>query len=146
MKYDNIVLAVDAVITVDDKVLLIKRNTETFKGKYALPGGKVEKDELLKDSLVREVKEEIGLDVVPFAMLGIYDEVKRDPRGRVVSVVYLCRPVSDFPKEFNASKREVQSVEFIPMRDIVDGKVELAFDHARMIKSYYAISHMGKRM
>ena len=137
----------DAIIPVDNKVLLIKRNTEPFKGKYALPGGKVEDKELIKDALIREVKEELGIDVVPFAMLGVYDVPDRDPRGRYVSIAYLCKPEGELTKEnIKASKREVESVELIPLIDIVEGKIEMAFDHIKMIKSYYAISRMGKRV
>lgn len=47
------------------QILLIKRSDkEKFdKGKWELPGGKLEHDTLISDNLIKEVKEETGLDV-----------------------------------------------------------------------------------
>jgi 8-oxo-dGTP diphosphatase len=93
MKTSDIFVAVDAIIlSEDNKVLLIKRTTEPFKGMYCLPGGYVGKEELLKDAIKREVKEETGLEIDPVAMLGVYDEIKRDPRHRTITMTYLLDP------------------------------------------------------
>ena len=53
-----------AIITFPpDKILLIKRATVPFKGYWALPGGRVDPGETVEQTIVREVKEETGLDV-----------------------------------------------------------------------------------
>lgn len=57
-------LVVGAVVQHDAKVLLLKRLEEDFMGGiFELPSGKVEPSEGLDDALIREVKEETGLDV-----------------------------------------------------------------------------------
>jgi len=143
----QIYVAVDAIIMSDSgKLLLIKRNKEPFKDCYALPGGHVEKDELLKEAIVREVKEETGLDVYPVAMMGVYDDPKRDPRYRLISMVYICR----FEKEPNESKfkfdeKEIQEVCLVPIVDVLAGKIKLGFDHEKMVKTYHQILMLGKR-
>lgn len=44
------------------EVLLAKRGIEPNKGKYDLPGGFLNLDEIVEDAVVREVKEELGLE------------------------------------------------------------------------------------
>ncbi|MBI5051525.1 NUDIX hydrolase [Candidatus Micrarchaeota archaeon] len=81
--------ACDAVIIKDEKVVLIKRAAEPFKGEWALPGGRIEDNETAEACLVREAKEETNLDVRPLKLVGIYSDPKRDPRG-VLAAAYLC--------------------------------------------------------
>jgi len=50
----------------DSKVLVVSRKM----GGYGFPGGKVDKDERISDALIREVKEETGLDVSAYRLLG----------------------------------------------------------------------------
>ena len=89
-------VAVDLVVlTVRDgqlQVLVIERGTEPFKGRLALPGGFVLEDEDLLDAAERELAEETGVLGVRFHLeqLGTYGSPTRDPRGRVISVVYLA--------------------------------------------------------
>ena len=65
-KYKNIGIHLTATIfTVDKgvtKVLLIKRNNEPYKGYWALPGGAMYNDERIKDGILRELKEKVGID------------------------------------------------------------------------------------
>jgi len=49
-------------IMFENKFLLINRNKEPYIGKWCLVGGKLELDETLQDGMLREVKEETGLD------------------------------------------------------------------------------------
>ncbi|TCP66061.1 NUDIX domain-containing protein [Baia soyae] len=57
--------AVGAVVQKDNKVLILRRLPDDFMGGvYELPSGKVEADEPIDKALIREVKEETGLDVV----------------------------------------------------------------------------------
>ncbi len=82
-------LTVDVVIENDrGEVLLMRRNTEPFKGTWVLPGGYVEAGETVEQAAVREVKEEVGLDVALTRLLGVYSTPGRDPRGAVVSVAF----------------------------------------------------------
>lgn len=50
----------------DDEVLVVSRKG----GGYGFPGGKVDEGERIVDGLIREVKEETGLDVTDYALLG----------------------------------------------------------------------------
>jgi mutator protein MutT len=66
-------IAVGAICIHDGQMLLIRRGREPSRGKWSLPGGRVEKGELLADALVREVREETGLEVEVGELAGILE-------------------------------------------------------------------------
>jgi 8-oxo-dGTP diphosphatase len=100
-RYPRAALSVDAIVFVKDPfyVLLIRRGREPYKGKWALPGGFVEMNELLEESCIRELKEETGLSLKEMQQFKVYDSINRDPRGRTISVVYFAELVSPFKAE-----------------------------------------------
>ena len=53
----------DGVLIKDQKILLLKRSVEPFRGCWHLVGGHVQENETLKEALKREFKEETNLDV-----------------------------------------------------------------------------------
>lgn len=94
---DRPVVGVGAVIVDGGRVVLVKRASEPLKGEWSLPGGAVEIGEILADAVVREVREETGLEVRVGPVVEVLDRVHRSPDGRVeyhfVLVDYLCAPV-----------------------------------------------------
>lgn len=70
------------------KILLIKRAGEPFAGSWALPGGFLEIDEDLDACAQRELREETGIGDVYVEQLYTFGRPDRDPRERVISVVY----------------------------------------------------------
>ena len=115
-------LTVDAVILKDGRFVLIRRKNEPFKGLWALPGGFVEAGEKVEDAARREAREETGLDIELLALLGVYSDPKRDPRGHTVSVVYLAKPAGG---ELRAADDAEEAALFGALN-----YPDLAFDHA----------------
>lgn len=54
---------VAAVIVNDDKVLATQRGYGEFKGGWEFPGGKIEAGESPEEALIREIKEELEMDI-----------------------------------------------------------------------------------
>jgi len=57
------IVGVGTVIVQDGKLVLVKRGVEPGKGKWSIPGGAVELGETVRDTAMREAKEECGLDI-----------------------------------------------------------------------------------
>jgi 8-oxo-dGTP diphosphatase len=80
-------LAVDCIVLVPSGLVLIERQNPPYG--YALPGGFVDVGETCSQAAIREMKEELNLDVTLLGQLGVYDKPDRDPRQHVVSVVFV---------------------------------------------------------
>ena len=87
-------VGVGAVIVHEGRVLLVRRGTEPLRGRWSIPGGLVELGEMLRDAVVREAREETGLEVEPVELVELLDRIHRED-GRIryhyVIADYLCR-------------------------------------------------------
>jgi 8-oxo-dGTP diphosphatase len=125
-------LAVDGVVRLWDGerfkgIVLIERRYEPLG--YALPGGFVEVGETVEKAVLREVKEETGLDAQIVKLLGVYSEPNRDPRFHVVSVVFVLDAYGE-PKGGDDAKKAV----VFPLEDLPFDKI--VFDHAKILKDF----------
>lgn len=77
------IFGVGAIVFKGNDVLLIKRGRPPGKGNWSLPGGAVELGESAKAALVREVREETGLEVAPEKLIAVVDIIGRDGDGAV---------------------------------------------------------------
>ncbi len=119
-------LTVDAIILYEGRILLIRRGCEPFKGRLALPGGFVNEDETVEEAVLREAKEETGLDTEIVRLIGVYSDPGRDPRGPTVSVCYRLQVTGGKPR----ASSDAAAVELVPRRLVP----ALAFDHGRMLE------------
>ncbi len=115
-------------------VLLVKRDVEPFKDKWALPGGFVRIDESLEEAAKRELVEETGVKDVYLEQLYTFGDVKRDPRGRVITVAYMALINS---KEITLSaSTDAKETSWFPIKKIPP----LAFDHKKILT--YALKRL----
>jgi len=89
------VLGVGALLFDRGRILLVERGKEPLKGYWSLPGGVLEIGETLEQGVIREVREETGLEVKPVKMLEIFERIIRDAHGapeyHYVLIDYICR-------------------------------------------------------
>jgi ADP-ribose pyrophosphatase YjhB (NUDIX family) len=115
-------------------ILLIKRDTVPFKGYWALPGGRAEPGENVEQTIVREVKEETGLDVVVVRKIGEYHE-----QGIQEGVEYDYYPACFLVKvvggEMKRQQSEIQEIQLFSLDDVPEN---LAFVHNDMVNDYLA--------
>jgi 8-oxo-dGTP diphosphatase len=120
-------LTTDAVLFVSpSEILLIRRGRPPFKGMWALPGGFVDYGETVENAILRELREETGVHGNIVALLGVYSDPARDPRGHTVSVVFVVTGRRDEVRAGDDAA-ETRVVPFPPTHQ------PLAFDHSRII-------------
>ena len=141
-------LVIFTVLDTDLKVRLVKRKEPPFQGWWALPGGAVrvsddpgDLGESVEEAAHRELEQETGLPKGStfIEQVHTFGAPKRDPRGRVISVVYvaLVRP------DLSPLIRAATDGEDVQWRSMTQ-PVALAFDHITMIER--ALSKIRDRM
>lgn len=126
-------VVVDAIITKEQKILLVKRAPHLWNGnKWALPGGFLDRDENLEQSIVREVKEETGLDGKVVKLFKIIDDPSRKNEDRQnVAFVYIV----DASGEIKFDPKEVSEAKWFDINQLPK-EADFAFDHFEIIKEY----------
>ena len=110
------------------QLLLIQRKHEPFKDHWALPGGFLDMDETVEQCVRRELKEETGIEVDKVEQVFIASKVDRDPRGRVISVIFysiIDRQKMNVKAGDDAAVAKWFSINALP---------KLAFDHDEVMK------------
>ncbi len=112
--------------------LAVKRGSEPHKGRWALPGGFVDKDEPLDKAALRELAEETGVSSRSLRLhqVAAYGAPQRDPRGRVVSVAWLAALPGNTAAQGGDDASEA---EWFPVTELLKPR-RLAFDHATILK------------
>jgi 8-oxo-dGTP diphosphatase len=144
-KYPKPAVAVDivvfSIISDELKILLIKRGQQPFTDMWSLPGGFVRIHEPLENAALRELEEETGIKDVYLEQLYTFGDPKRDPRGRVISVVYFALLDSTKIKPYKTGEEEIIDVQWVNIEEIPHN---LAFDHDEIIK--YALKRLRYKL
>jgi 8-oxo-dGTP diphosphatase len=128
-RYNNRAVTIDAVVIKENKVLLIKRGVEPFKDYWALPGGHVDWDETLEETVKREVKEELDVNVTNLKQIGIYSDPSRHPK-QAINVAYAVAIEGEIKPGDDAKEFKWFDLNKLP---------KLAFDHKQIIEDYRKI-------
>jgi ADP-ribose pyrophosphatase YjhB (NUDIX family) len=82
-----------SVVEMEGRILLLRRSNAPGRGKWALPGGFVDRDEEVGAAAVRETAEECGVQTRVKELLGVYSY----PGELVVIIAYVAEHLSGEP-------------------------------------------------
>jgi ADP-ribose pyrophosphatase YjhB (NUDIX family) len=103
---------VTGVVVEDGRILLLNQDTDTGRS-WSLPGGKLEAGETLAQALVREMKEETGLDIEPGRLLYVCDHLP----AQVVHMTFEARRTGGTLGDIMAGTdtTPIRGVDFVPV-------------------------------
>lgn len=126
-------VVVHAIVEKDGKILLGKRTGKILEtGKWALPGGFVDRDETVSQAVLRELREETGWEGEVISLFRINSNPNRPHEDRQnIAFDFLVKPLRQIGnKDHESSKVEWISIDkLLPMDTF-------AFDHGDSIKLY----------
>ena len=99
---EHVLQWVNICVKKDDKVLLLNRQHDDFKG-WIQPGGKVELSETIFTAALRELKEETGLTALNLELKGLSGFINPIKKERYVYYDFLCQ---DFTGDLLTDSRE----------------------------------------
>jgi len=136
---------VTGVVVEDDRILLLNQDTDTGRS-WSLPGGKVEEGETLAAALVREMREETGLDVEPGRLLYVCDHLPGNGT-HVVHLTFEARRTGGTVGDVaaGADTRPIRGVEFIKLADLPSLGFSERFGELAMAGFPGAGSYMGPK-
>ena len=133
-EYKNPIPTVDMIIDKNSKVLFIKRVKEPFEGKMVFPGGFIKIGETAEDAAIREVMEETSLEVDLDHILGVYSDPNRDPRGHIMSTVFIGKISTNSQNKEPIAGDGASSIKWVDIEDM--DQEDFGFDHKNILKDY----------
>jgi len=143
---------IDCIFDINNKnIVLIKRKHEPYEGYWALPGGRQEENELLDDTVIREMKEETGVtitklsDNIPLKVnvcnqVTVLNQVRsyfsgKDPRkgNTAVYSIQLKGDIAELNNYFTAGS-DAKDLKIFKLNSLPEN---IAFDHYRFIEDYF---------
>lgn len=129
----------DAVVVQSGHVLLIERKSVPGEGLMALPGGFVQQNEFVVDSMVRELREETRLKVPAPVLRGsikaqrVFDHPNRSLRGRTITHAFLIElPAGELPPV--KGNDDARKAMWVPINEVDEEK--LFEDHYHIINYF----------
>ncbi len=126
-------VVVDMIIVKNGRILLVKRAPQLSNGgKYALPGGFVERDEDTKKAALRETLEETGYKGEIVSLFRIVDNPDRAQEDRQnISFVYIIRPLGKVGNpDFEVAESRWFDLNSLPRES------QFAFDHLETVRLF----------
>jgi 8-oxo-dGTP diphosphatase len=120
--FDDPKVAVAAFIERDNRVLLVRRAMNPERGKWALPAGYVDYGENPREAVIREVREETGLEVEVTRLVSV--DGSPGTFGASIVIIYAASVV-------NGSARPQDDAEAVLWLSASDSLPELAFESTR---------------
>jgi bifunctional NMN adenylyltransferase/nudix hydrolase len=137
--YPPIFVTTDCVVVCNGYILLVVRSSNPGRGLWALPGGFLEEKLLIKDSAIKELKEETRIKVPKSVLLGnikkseVFDQPSRSTRGRTITHAFLIQlSDSELPKVKGGD--DAKKAFWIPLSKVKENRAMMFEDHFHIVQ------------
>lgn len=117
-------VGVGAVVFRDKAALLVRRGKPPFLGRWSIPGGGLHFREKIETAIIREVREETGVEIRLLGLLGVYEALPPESDGHTVIVDHVAEWVSGEP----VAGDDAAAAEFVPLEEAIR---RVAWDQTR---------------
>ena len=121
---------VGAIIIDNDRVLLAQRNHDPFYDHWCFPGGHIDFSEEVADAMIREVKEETGLDVTGYNFFHYFTEFHKELDWHAVVLIFIAKTKGTLKRQ----EEEVKKLQWFPLKEALN--LKLAFGHKTILEKY----------
>ena len=122
-------VCVGAVVVSDDRLLMVRRGRGPAQGEWSVPGGRVEWGETLAEAIVRELREETGLDGVCGEFVGWVERVDADHHYVILDFRVVVLDEASPVAGDDALEATWVPLESVTLLRVVDGLIEFLTDH-----------------
>lgn len=122
-------VCVGAIAVLNGRLLLVRRARDPGAGEWSVPGGRVEPGEMLAEAVVRELREETGLEGVCGSLVGVAERIDDDHH-----FVILDHEVTVLDDATPVAGDDAAEARWVPLEEVtdlalVDGLAEFLHDH-----------------
>lgn len=140
-------VTVDALVTQNDRLLLIQRGRAPGQGLWALPGGFLDGSERLLTAAIRELREETEITLTDAQLraalrgVAVFDHPQRSQRGRTITHAhyFALPPATEAPPPVQGAD-DAQAAQWVPLASIPSMTAELFEDHYQIIDHFLKLS------
>ena len=105
----TLLVALIALINEENEVLIsLRKNRREYNDYWEFPGGKVEEGETVDNALVREIKEELGIDISSDCVAPLTFSFEHDKKNQTILMLHICRKWQGSP--FSRLDQKIQWV------------------------------------
>ncbi|MGC9312752.1 MAG: NUDIX hydrolase [Sediminispirochaetaceae bacterium] len=122
---------VGALIESNGRLLLEKRNHDPFNGLWCIPGGHIDYGESVEKALIREVREETGLQVINYSFFNYYTEYYDELNWHAVALIFVVYTTGSLKMQ----PEEVQELRWFTKEEL--HSLPFAFEHRQIVEDFY---------
>lgn len=137
----KVISSVKALLKYQNKFLVLKE--ELDKGPvWDLPGGKIEYGESPEETLHREIKEELDIQIEIKASVGVWYFFSQDSEDQVVCHTFLCEPAGDMKIDcsHNPADEHFSELKWLTVEEILSSSEIVIVDSLRKLLQKLKIS------
>lgn len=120
--------AVKGLLVNSGKFLILKQKLNDGSHKWDLPGGRIKFGETPLDTLKREVKEEVGIDVEIQKPVGMWYFFRQNDGHQVVATTFLCKPITNIVKVGNEEDENIVEHRWVTFEEFLTDEYDVSHE------------------